>query len=135
MFGLTSLDDLAPAQARSTSSLYQGSDFQVTRISYAPKAATHFFSGQVSGPTSDVLRAAWGSSTAIAKVAVIEQNHEPFSLVSAPQSVEGVDRADTPERKGKRQKFVEELLTAIPIHPVSVPLALRTAQIDGENQA
>jgi uncharacterized protein YwbE len=49
--------------------------------------------------------------------------------------VEGVDRADAPERKGKRQKFVEELLTAIPIHPVTVPLALRTGQIDGENQA
>src|SRR5260370_10315207 len=44
-------------------------------------------------------------------------------------------RADTPERKVNRQNFIAELLTALPIHPVTVPLALRTGQLDGENQA
>jgi len=34
-----------------------------------------------------------------------------------------------------RQNFLGELLTAIPIHPVTVSLALRTGQLDGENQA
>ena len=44
-------------------------------------------------------------------------------------------RADTPERKGTRQQFIQELLAALPIYPVTVSLALRVGQIDGENQA
>jgi predicted nucleic acid-binding protein len=30
---------------------------------------------------------------------------------------------------------MHELLTALPIHPVTVPIALRVGQIDGDNQA
>jgi tRNA(fMet)-specific endonuclease VapC len=37
--------------------------------------------------------------------------------------------------KAKRYQFVQELLMALPIHPVTVPIALRVGQIDGENQA
>src|SRR5438045_255568 len=43
--------------------------------------------------------------------------------------------ADTAQRKAKRQQLIQELLTALPIHPVTVPIALRVGQIDGENQA
>jgi predicted nucleic acid-binding protein len=38
------------------------------------------------------------------------------------------------ERK-KRQQFIHEPLTALPIHPVTVMVALRVGQIDGESQA
>jgi predicted nucleic acid-binding protein len=58
-----------------------------------------------------------------------------ISVVTLIELAHGATRADTPERKAKRQKFIEELLTAMPIHPVTVPLALRAGQIDGENQA
>lgn len=58
-----------------------------------------------------------------------------ISVVTLIELAHGAARADTLERRAKRQKFIEELLTAIPIHPVTVPLALRTGQIDGENQA
>ncbi|MGA8310003.1 MAG: PIN domain-containing protein [Terriglobales bacterium] len=58
-----------------------------------------------------------------------------ISVVTLIELAHGAARADTAERKAKRQKFIEELLTAMPIHPVTVPLALRTGQIDGENQA
>lgn len=34
-----------------------------------------------------------------------------------------------------RQQFVHELTTALPIHPVTIPVALRAGQIDGENAA
>jgi len=34
-----------------------------------------------------------------------------------------------------RQQFLNELTTALPVHPVSVPVALRAGQIDGENTA
>jgi predicted nucleic acid-binding protein len=40
-----------------------------------------------------------------------------------------------PQRKTRRHQFIQELLTALPIHPITVPVALRAGQIDGENQA
>ena len=57
------------------------------------------------------------------------------SVVTLMELAHGAARADTSERKGKRQQFIQELLTALPIHPVTVAVALRTGQIDGENQA
>ena len=56
------------------------------------------------------------------------------SVVTLLELAHGAARADTPERKAKRQKFIEELLLAMPVHPVTVPIALRAGQIDGENQ-
>jgi predicted nucleic acid-binding protein len=47
----------------------------------------------------------------------------------------GAARADTSERKLKRERFIEELLLAMPVYPISVSIALRTGQLDGENQA
>jgi hypothetical protein len=44
--------------------------------------------------------------------------------------------APTPRSEGKmRQQFVQELIAALPIHPVTVSVALRAGQIDGANQA
>ncbi len=34
-----------------------------------------------------------------------------------------------------RQRFLNELLAALPVHPVSVSVALRAGRIDGENAA
>jgi predicted nucleic acid-binding protein len=58
-----------------------------------------------------------------------------ISVVTLIELAHGAARADTPERKAKRQQFIQELLTVLPIHPVTVSCALRTGQIDGENQA
>jgi predicted nucleic acid-binding protein len=58
-----------------------------------------------------------------------------ISVVTLIELAHGAARADTPERKAQRHKFIQELLTAIPIHPVTVPVALRAGQVDGENQA
>jgi len=63
---------------------------------------------------------------------------EPEIAISGVTLIElahGAARADTPERRAKRNQFIQELLTALPIHPITVPVALRTGQIDGENQA
>ena len=65
----------------------------------------------------------------------IAETEVGVSVVTLIELAHGVARANTPERKAKRRKFIEELFTAIPIHPVTVPLALRAGQIDGENQA
>ncbi len=58
-----------------------------------------------------------------------------ISVVTLIELAHGAARADTTQRKAKRHQFIQELLTAVPIHPVTVPIALRVGQIDGENQA
>jgi predicted nucleic acid-binding protein len=56
-------------------------------------------------------------------------------VVTLSELAHGVARANTPERKSLRQQFLRELMTALPVHPVSVAVALRAGQIDGENSA
>lgn len=58
-----------------------------------------------------------------------------ISVVTLIELAHGAVRADTLERKSKREKFIEELLTAMPVYAVSVSIALRTGKLDGENQA
>ena len=50
----------------------------------------------------------------------IAETEVGISVVTLIELAPGAARADTPERKAKRHKFIEELLTAVP---------------DGENQA
>ena len=58
-----------------------------------------------------------------------------ISVVTLLELAHGAARARTPKRKAKRQQFTQELVTALPIHSVTAPVALRAGQIDGENQA
>lgn len=58
-----------------------------------------------------------------------------ISVVTLIELAHGAVRADTSERKATREKFIEELLTAVPVYAVSVPIALRSGRLDGENQA
>jgi predicted nucleic acid-binding protein len=58
-----------------------------------------------------------------------------LSVVTLIELAHGAARADTADRKAKRGQFIHELLTALPIHPVTLPAALRAGQIDGESQA
>jgi tRNA(fMet)-specific endonuclease VapC len=58
-----------------------------------------------------------------------------LSVVTLLELAHGAARADTAERKANREQVIQELLTALPVHPVTVPVALRVGQIDGENQA
>jgi tRNA(fMet)-specific endonuclease VapC len=68
----------------------------------------------------EVARRAAGEDVALSVVTLIELAH-------------GAARADTPERKVMRRQFLHELTTALPVHAVTVPVALRAGQIDGEN--
>jgi tRNA(fMet)-specific endonuclease VapC len=58
-----------------------------------------------------------------------------MSVVTLIELAHGAARADTPERKTMRRQFLYELTTALPVHAVTVPVALRAGQIDGENTA
>lgn len=57
------------------------------------------------------------------------------SVITLMELAHGVARANTPERKVTRQQFLNELMMALPVHPVTVSVALRAGQIDGENTA
>jgi len=48
-----------------------------------------------------------------------------LSVVTLMELAHGASRADTAQRRAKRLQFIEELVTALPIHPVTVPIALR----------
>lgn len=71
---------------------------------------------------SDILRKTGDTDIALSVITLIELAH-------------GAARANTAERKHKREQMIQELLGALPIHPITSPIALRTGQIDGNNQA
>jgi tRNA(fMet)-specific endonuclease VapC len=57
------------------------------------------------------------------------------SVVTLVELAHGVARANTPERQATRQQFLDELMMALPVHPMTVAVALRAGRIDGENTA
>ena len=57
------------------------------------------------------------------------------SVVTVLELAHGITRADTPERRERRQRFLDELLTGVPSQPITVLIALRAGQIDGQSQA
>jgi len=58
-----------------------------------------------------------------------------LSVVTVLELAHGAARANTPERKAAREQFIQELLSAVPVHPVSASIALRAGRIDGESRA
>jgi len=58
-----------------------------------------------------------------------------ISVITLIELAHGVARSNTPERRVARQQFLDELMMALPVHPVSVPVALRAGRIDGETSA
>jgi len=46
------------------------------------------------------------------------------SVVTLIELAHGAARADTPQRRLKRQEFMEELISAMPVYPVTVAIAL-----------
>lgn len=61
-------------------------------------------------------------------VALTEKLNETeigVSVITLIEMAHGAARADTPERKAKREKFIDELIMAVPVFPVTVSIALR----------
>ena len=66
------------------------------------------------------------------------QTNDPeiaVSVVTVLELAHGIIRANTPQRRAGRQKFLDDLLAGMPVHPVTVRIALRAGQIDGQMQA
>jgi len=66
---------------------------------------------------------------------LLQDTEVAISVVTLVELAHGAARAETPQRKDKRLQFIQELVTALPVHPITAPIALRAGQIDGENQA
>lgn len=57
------------------------------------------------------------------------------SVITLLELAHGVERADSPQRYAARKQFLDELILAVLVQPVSVAIALRAGQIDGWCQA
>lgn len=57
------------------------------------------------------------------------------SVLTVLELTHGFVRADTAERRENRQRFLNELISVVPVYPVTVLLALRAGQIDAQSQA
>ena len=57
------------------------------------------------------------------------------SVVTLIELANGVARANTPQRKTARRQFVNELISVLPVLPITAAMALRAGEIDGESAA
>jgi tRNA(fMet)-specific endonuclease VapC len=55
-----------------------------------------------------------------------------LSVITVIELAHGIERANSVERRATRQRFLDELLQEIAVEPVTVHIALRAGQIDGE---
>lgn len=58
-----------------------------------------------------------------------------LSAIGLAELVHGVHRADTPERRARRESFPEELLTVVTVYPFTTDAARLAGKIDAEQQA
>jgi tRNA(fMet)-specific endonuclease VapC len=58
-----------------------------------------------------------------------------ISVITALELAHGLMRADSVERKKKRQDFLDEVLSVVPVYPVTLAIALRAGQIDEASTA
>jgi predicted nucleic acid-binding protein len=58
-----------------------------------------------------------------------------LSVITVLELVHGIERADTPERKAARERFLNELLNEISVEPVTLAIAFRAGSIDGRLRA
>jgi predicted nucleic acid-binding protein len=58
-----------------------------------------------------------------------------LSSVGLTELVHGIYRAQTPERRLRRQSFIEELLRDLTVYPYTKETATLAGKIDGEQQA
>jgi predicted nucleic acid-binding protein len=58
-----------------------------------------------------------------------------LSPVGVVELVHGIHRADTAERRARREEFVEELLSTVAIYPLTTDIARLAGKLDAEQQS
>ncbi len=64
-----------------------------------------------------------------------DENAIAISVLTLLELAHGAARANIPERRARRQQFLQELMSVVPVHPVTAAVALRAGHIDGQSQA
>lgn len=70
--------------------------------------------------------------------AISQQKADPeiaVSVVTVLELAHGITYANTTQRRAGRRQFLDDLLAGMPVHPVTVAIALRAGQTDGQMQA
>lgn len=55
-----------------------------------------------------------------------------ISVISAGELLHGCWRADAPARRARREEFVEAMVAAVPVVPITLPIVRVYAQTDAE---
>ena len=58
-----------------------------------------------------------------------------LSVVGVVELVHGIHRADTAERRARREAFVEELLSVVAIYPLTTEVAKLAGKLEAEQQS
>ena len=69
--------------------------------------------------------------------AISQQKQDPeiaISVVTVLELAHGIARADAPQSRARRQRFLDDLLAGMAVHPLTVAIALRAGQADGVMQ-
>jgi tRNA(fMet)-specific endonuclease VapC len=67
-------------------------------------------------------------------IATVGDQEAALSAVGVVELVHGIHRADTAERRARREAFVEELLSTVPIYPLTTDVARLAGKLDAEQQ-
>lgn len=62
-------------------------------------------------------------------------NDVAISAITVLEMAHGLARADSPERRERRQRFLDQLISVVPVHSVTTTTALRAGAIDGQSQS
>ena len=68
-------------------------------------------------------------------IATAGDQEAALSAVGVVELVHGIHRADSPERRARREAFVEELLSAVAIYPLTTDVARLAGMLDAEQQS
>ena len=89
--------------------------------------------------SSSVIQAERKKLSVTGFIEAILAAHGPVDLSMSPitvaELVHGIYRASTPEASQRRRKFIEELVSLIPVHPITNQTAWIVGQIEGEEAA
>ncbi len=58
-----------------------------------------------------------------------------ISVITVLELAHGIERADSARRRAFRERYLDDIIAALPIYPVTLAVALRAGSIDGQCQA
>jgi predicted nucleic acid-binding protein len=68
-------------------------------------------------------------------IALTGDQETALSAVALVELAHGIHRANTPAIRARREAFIQGLLAAVPVYPLTQPIALLAGRIDAEQQS